>query len=110
MTRAEFSKRTKIEAFAIAGGRCQCGCGSKLTPGEVEYDHRIPAAIGGSNDLNNCVVMRKKCHRQKTTDKDIPEISKSQRIAEKAMGLRKSRSGFRRPPPGHKYQWSRRDE
>lgn len=90
MSRAEFTKLTKAQAFQRAGGRCECGCGSKPTPGEIEYDHRIPAAVGGTNDLSNCVVMRKKCHRRKTSTKDVPEISKSVRVSEKAMGLRKS--------------------
>lgn len=101
--RAEFSKVVRAQAFQRAGGRCECGCGSKLTPGEIEYDHRIPDAVGGTNDLSNCVVMRKKCHRQKTHTKDVPEIAKSVRVAEKAMGLRKSRSKF----PARRDPWGR---
>ena len=93
--RAEFSKKTKAEAFQRARGRCECGCGSKLTPGEVEYDHwPVPAALGGSNELTNCRVLRTKCHRRLTASKDVPAISKSVRIAEKAMGLRKSSRPF----------------
>lgn len=89
--RQEFTKLTKAQAFQRAGGRCECGCGSKLTPGEIEYDHwPVPAALGGSNDLTNCRVLRKKCHRRQTAAKDVPAIAKSTRIAEKAMGLRKS--------------------
>ncbi len=101
MSRAEFTKLTKAQAFQRAGGRCECGCGSKLTPGEIEYDHRIPAAVGGTNDLSNCVVMRKKCHRRKTSTKDVPEISKSVRVSEKAMGLRKSSRPMRKAPENY---------
>lgn len=105
--RAEFSKKTKAEAFQRCGGRCECGCGSKLTPGEVEYDHwPVPAALDGSNDLSNCRVLRKKCHRRLTASRDVPAISKSVRVAEKAMGLRRSS----RPFPKHRNPWGRRAE
>lgn len=105
--RAEFSKLTKAQAFHRAEGRCECGCGSKLTPGEIEYDHwPVPAALGGSNDLSNCRVLRKKCHRRLTAEKDVPAISKSVRVAEKAMGLRRSS----RPFPKHRNPWGRRAE
>lgn len=104
--RQEFSKKTKAEAFQRCGGRCECGCGSKLTPGQVQYDHRVPAAVGGTNHLSNCVVMRTKCHRRKTSERDVPEISKSVRVAEKAMGLRRSS----RPFPKHRNPWGRRAE
>jgi len=45
--RQEFTKPTKELAFERAGGRCECGCGVKCTPGEVQYDHYpVPAALG----------------------------------------------------------------
>lgn len=98
--RKEFSKKTRLLAFQRASGRCECGCGTKLTPGEVQYDHELPAALGGSNDLSNCVVLRTKCHRQKTSEHDVPQISKSARVAEKRMGIRTKRGGFRKAPHG----------
>lgn len=87
--RAEFSKQTKLEAWKRCGGFCECGCGLKIL-GVPEYDHIIPAAIGGSNDLDNCQVLMKKHHRDKT-DEDVPAISKSQRIYEKRAGLRRTK-------------------
>lgn len=93
-TRLEFSKATKTEAFLRSGGRCECGCGLKIL-GDPEYDHIVPAAIGGGNDVGNCRVMSKKCHKRKTTQEDIPQIARSTRLAEKRMGLRTKKSGFR---------------
>lgn len=92
MSRREFSKATKLAAWERSGGRCECGCGQKIL-GTPEYDHITPAAIGGSNDLDNCRVMAKRCHRVKTS-KDVPAIAKSTRIAEKRAGVRQGR-GFR---------------
>lgn len=93
--RAEFTKSTKAAAFLRANGRCECGCGSRVTPGEVQYDHwPVPAALGGSNEVSNCRVLRTKCHRQITATKDVPAISKSARIADKARGLRTTKRKF----------------
>lgn len=93
----EFTKATKIAAFQRANGRCECGCGVKIIAGEVEYDHIIEVALGGTNDLENCRVMRSKCHRSKTSTRAAP-LAKSKRIAERNMGLRKTP----RPMPGSK--------
>ena len=96
-TRAEFSQATKVAAMLRAGGICECGCGLKII-GTAEYDHAIPAAIGGSNDLSNCVVLDPKCHRRKSQGKGIdgnPEIVRTKRLQEKRLGLRAKKRGFR---------------
>ena len=67
--RAEFSKATKAAAMLRAGGLCEC-CGLKII-GTPEYDHVTPAAIGGSDDLDNCRVLDPKCHRRKSHGKGI---------------------------------------
>lgn len=91
--RDEFSKATKIAAFQRAKGRCECGCGVKIITGEVEYDHRIEVALGGDNSLENCRVMRAKCHRSKTSERAAP-VAKAKRISERNMGLRKTSRPF----------------
>lgn len=90
--RAEFSESTKATAYEREGGRCQeCG---KPTYRGAEYDHRIPCALGGTNELENCVVLCAPCHKRKTREHDRPAIDKSKRIAEKRMGLRAKSRGF----------------
>lgn len=94
--RAEFSKATKAAAMLRAGGLCEC-CGLKIV-GTPEYDHVTPAAIGGSDDLDNCRVLDPKCHRRKSHGKGIdgnPEIARTKRLQEKRLGLRKKSRGFR---------------
>lgn len=99
MTRREFPKHVKLEAWKRCGGFCECGCGQKIISGNVQYDHRLPDAFGGEPTLDNCVVMRSRCHLKKTTEIDRPAIDKATRIAEKNSGLRKRKSP---PMPGTK--------
>jgi len=94
--RAEFSKATKAAAMLRAGGLCEC-CGLKII-GTPEYDHILPAALNGGNDLDNCIVLDPKCHRRKTHGKGIEgnsQIARSARLAEKRLGLRAKKRGFR---------------
>lgn len=92
MSRREFSKQVKLQAWERSGGICECGCRQKIL-GTPEYDHRLEDYVGGKNDLENCMVMSKRCHRLKTSE-NRPEIDKTRRIAEKRAGVRNSR-GFR---------------
>ena len=87
MPRSEFTKRTKEDARKRANGFCECGCGQPLK-GRSEFDHKLEAYLGGTNDLDNCVVMSAKCHALKTA-KRRPEIDKTCRISEKNAGVRK---------------------
>jgi len=90
--RAEFSKATKLAAFERANGHCET-CRQKIIT-RAEYDHRIPCGLGGDNSLENCVCVCVKCHRVKTSTKDVPAISKAVRLKEKQAGARTKRGGF----------------
>lgn len=86
--RKEFSKKTRIEVFARAAGRCE-KCEAKLKVGEGEYDHIIPCALGGDNDVSNAALLCVPCHRgigAKTAD-DQKMIAKVKRIHAKHFGL-----------------------
>ena len=101
----EFSKRTKLDAWARSGGHCECGCGVKIISGDgPEYDHKIEVALGGDNSLENCVVLRKRCHDGKT-GKRRPALDKTRRTVETAIGARQSD----RPMPfGRKSKYKRK--
>lgn len=87
----EFSKRTKRDAFVRAGGCCE-SCGARLSVGKFDYDHIIPHALGGGADLDNCAVLCKQCHNEKTSGKDWPAISKAIRIQDRERGIKKPRT------------------
>lgn len=93
MSRREFSKAVKREAFARANGVCEGNdCGAKLTIGKYHYDHRIPDALGGEPELWNCEVLCVPCHSAKTTKADVPAIAKTKRIQDRQKGIKKPRS------------------
>lgn len=85
--RVEFSKKTRAEAFARCGGKCE-KCEMKLKVSEGEYDHVIPYFISRDSSLDNCQVLCQKCHRgvgAKTAD-DQRTISKIKRVKAKHEG------------------------
>lgn len=82
--RLEFSRKTRAIAFERCKGLCD-GCGARLKVGEAEYDHVLPAALGGNASAENCQVLCKVCHRGKTTT-DVQRIRKADRQRDRASG------------------------
>jgi 5-methylcytosine-specific restriction endonuclease McrA len=86
--RREFSKKVKTAAALRANDHCE-GCGRKFKLYEGrEYDHEIPDALGGENTTQNCRVLCRSCHGQKTQTADIPRIAKANRNYRKARGIK----------------------
>lgn len=107
MARAEFSNKTKLAAWLRCKGGdikgtpiCECGCGAKIENGNgPEYHHKVDAWVGGSNDLDNCQVLRKKpCHSLITAKETVPQVAKTKRIANKRANIKPKG----RPLPGTK--------
>lgn len=69
------SARLKREILDSQNGCC-LACGATLT--DVEYDHVIPLALGGGNDLKNWAAVCPPCHRTKTRI-DLKRIAKAKR-------------------------------
>lgn len=61
---AEYARNRQIR-FERSRGRCN-HCNIALDPAEWECDHIVPLKDGGTNELNNLVVLCKPCHRDKT--------------------------------------------
>jgi 5-methylcytosine-specific restriction protein A len=93
MSRREFSRQTKRDAFLRANGSCEV-CGARLSIGKFDYDHIIPDALGGEPTLDNCRVACKPCHSAKTGKQDIPAIAKTKRIRDRERGIRRPSRGF----------------
>ena len=89
--RAEFSKRTKLEAFKRSGGRCE-QCTARLGPGNTEYHHDRECTFDGSDTIDNCIVLCRVCHRIITNGR-AQVIAKSNRQRAKHLGI-KRKSGF----------------
>ncbi len=87
MSRLEFSTATKRAASKRANGRCEtCGLPFK---GHPQYDHRLPCALGGTNDPANCVALCIPCHTEKTAKEDVPRIRKADRQTNAHAGARR---------------------
>lgn len=87
--RHEFSLRVKAQSALRANGNCE-ECGRKLLTGDYHYDHEIPDALGGTATAENCRVLCKSCHVNKTATADIPRIAKANRNWRKARGITKA--------------------
>ena len=104
--RSEFTSKTKRRAFARSNGVCEChlvpfldrpdGCGVKLVDGRIRYEHINPVEISSDNSLENCAVLTLACWREKTDKYDLPIIAKSNRVRDRARGIKRKsgRSSF----------------
>jgi 5-methylcytosine-specific restriction endonuclease McrA len=103
--RKEFSETVKRQAWERCGGVCECGCGVPIREGDgPEYDHRHADFYGGDNTLDNCQVLRIKCHKAKTAE-ERPAMDKTRRLINKRISGRKK--GWYKPP-GYRHPWGRR--
>lgn len=96
--RNEFSSVTKREAYQRSRGICEChliphvfdvACGVELNSRTgIFYEHIDPDAISHRNDIDNCAVLTKTCWSYKTNSHDKPTIAKSNRVQDRARGIR----------------------
>jgi 5-methylcytosine-specific restriction protein A len=115
MTRTNFTKPTRRDAFARAAGHCEAArvnaaypgllpdCKAKLQRGRFRYDHIVPDWIGGPASLENCAVLCDCCDKIKTGTRDIPAIAKTKRLQDAEMGIKSptkkiQSAGFRKRP------------
>jgi hypothetical protein len=102
MSRNEFTKETKKAALARSGNLCEARgawygledgqrCNTPLAYG-VEFDHIILDANSHDNSLENCAAVCPRCHRWKTTHRDIPLAAKTKRQQKKHLGIKKPRA------------------
>lgn len=103
MTRRNFTKAVKLQAWERCGGKCE-SCRQKII-GVAEYDHLIADALDGEPTLENCQVLCARCHRLKTSKTDVPAISKGKRLEAKRSGLKRKGA----PIPGNRNSaWKRK--
>lgn len=82
----QFSKEIERGAFLRCAGRCEA-CASKLTSGNIHYDHITPWALSFDSSADNCQVLCNACHRDKTAYRDVPTIAKAKRQADYHRGI-----------------------
>ncbi len=68
--RRYLSAKEKAEVVERQNRRCGCGCGDPLEAGQIDFDHRIDLAFGGSNDIDNFVALIRKHHLAKSASQN----------------------------------------
>ena len=100
--RIEFSVRVRKAAWDRSRGICECGCGQPFTAADpVDYHHRIEASLGGDATLENCIALRRSCHRIETIAR-APFIAKATRLERKARGITAKKHSL---PGGRNSPW-----
>ena len=115
--RREFTDKQKLAMWERAKGHCEI-CRRKIVAAlKPRYDHIVPDAVADKStpltiDDGQCIC--NECHDRKTFVRsagpasrgDVTEIAKTDRIIEKAAGVKMRRS---RPMPGTKASgWKQR--
>lgn len=82
INRKSFTSKQRLEILLASDGRCKI-CGEKIT-GPFEVEHRVPVALGGTNDPSNLeAVHPQPCHSSKTKA-DVKAIAKAKRLEKKS--------------------------
>lgn len=93
LTRTEFPKRVKAEAFrrcCDTHGQPRCeNCRRELTGGNIIFEHIQADGLDGQPTLENCKVHCKNCAQTKTVKHDNPIMQKADRQLKAAYGIRK---------------------
>ena len=116
MPRSVFSAKVKEAAWIRSGGVCEAvgavyglepgtRCTTILEPGKYDRDHYpLPAHAEGSNKLENCWCVCKRCHLHKTRTFDTPYEAKRKRLLREAGPAELRRKRVKIPQPkNHKW-------
>lgn len=110
MARSEFTLKTKLESLVL-NAKCP-SCGVKFGKlSDVEFDHEIPDAMGGSNTVNNCVPLCKACHKLKTNGKKHTSLGSDKHTIAKSKRLRGlTKNGTKKPIQSRGFQTNKDSE
>jgi hypothetical protein len=95
----------RLRIFEAGKGICIL-CEQRIKAGDTwTVEHIRALALGGADEDSNCGPAHEACRRIK--DKaDVASIAKAKRVKAKHFGI-KTRSTFRKPPPGYGFDWRR---
>jgi 5-methylcytosine-specific restriction protein A len=88
MTRKRFSAKAYMARLGEYGNRCaDCKCKTGGAAG-LDWDHILPLAMGGDDDLTNLQPLCLGCHRAKTKT-DAKDIGKARRMDQRNAGIKR---------------------
>lgn len=89
MKRRRFSETALMRRLLEFDGRCACGCHQKVGGAAgLEWDHVIPLANGGADEIENLQPLTRSCHKKKTAE-DAGNIAKAKRMQRREAGIKK---------------------
>ncbi len=89
MKRRYLTKAAKAAALRTQNHRC-AECLHVMHSWDIDWDHIVPLALGGSNESFNFQALHKVCHKIKSKD-DIGKIRKADRQGKAHRGEKKRR-------------------
>jgi len=102
MKRKAIPVAVKRAVLARSGGMCEAdGCKNV----GKEFEHRVPVALNGKNTEENLWLSCRECHRQKTSEEDIPRIAKAKRQARLTGQQARRAAGKTKSIPSPANQW-----
>ena len=84
MTRKNFKASVIVARFKHCKGCCET-CGIVLKPGAYHADHNNPDGLTGEPTFDNCRILCRPCHAEKTKT-DVGHIAKAKRREIKDIG------------------------
>jgi len=72
----------RFEVLKRSGGRCEL-CGTSSRDNQIDVDHIVPRAKGGSNDISNLQALCRTCNAQKR-DRDDTDFAPSTKVTRTA--------------------------
>ncbi|CAB4173459.1 HNHc domain containing protein [uncultured Caudovirales phage] len=69
----------RLDIYKRDDGKCYM-CNGSISLGEVELDHIIPVALGGSSDSSNIAASCRQCNRKKGTKVGEVQMTKLRRL------------------------------
>jgi 5-methylcytosine-specific restriction endonuclease McrA len=98
--------RVRLRVFTRCEGRCH-RCNRKIGPADKwTLEHLIALILGGQNRESNLGITCDWCLPIKNGE-DQAAKSKLARIEKRHRGLKATTRGFRKLPPGYRWDWSR---
>jgi 5-methylcytosine-specific restriction protein A len=90
--RKRLSTKDRVRIFELAKGVCHL-CNGRIQTGQAwEVSHAVPLEMGGHDEDANRFPAHKACHRQQTSEIDIPQIAKAKRRQARHLGIKKPRT------------------
>lgn len=107
MSRREFPasvKKARLKQVTRDGNVYCEGCGVQLKPGDFDFDHDKPDAMGGEPTLDNCRVLGRSCCHSDKSKRDQERLARAQRQESVALHMPSRKAPIESKPFARKHK------